>query len=58
MKVKFKDKYKKEEMDYILKRINEIKLDKDDEYFFEGEVSFIATKENDTITVQVINHVL
>lgn len=58
MKLNLKGEFNKEELKYISKTVKELDLPEDDEYLYVGEVTFIAVKKGDTVTINKIKNVL
>ena len=58
MKLNFKGESNKEELKYISKTVKTLDLPEDDEYLYVGEVTFVAIKKDDTVTINKIKNVL
>ena len=58
MKLNFKGEFNKEELKYISKTVKTLDLPEDDEYLYVGEVTFVAIKKDDTVTINKIKNVL
>lgn len=58
MKLNFKGEYTKDEVKYISKAIKEITFNKDDEYLYVGEVTFVATKRGEIVDIDKIENVI
>lgn len=58
MKLNFKGEFNKEELKYISKTVKTLDLVEDDEYLYVGEVTFVAIKNKDIVTINKIKNVL
>lgn len=58
MKLNFVGTYNKEEIKYITKIVESLDLPENDEYLYVGEITFIAIKKDEVITIKTIKNVL